>query len=199
MGVLCGLVFLFMNVRIFAAIELPQSVRERVGLHINQLKATVPACNPSWSRLENIHVTVKFFGNVDQSKIKQISAAAARATEHLKPFDILITGAGAFPKPSQPRVLWIGTEDPSGQVSVLHSRFEEECAKEGFEKEGRGFRPHLTIARIRKPEGARRLAEVNKELGFEPVKLVVNELVIFRSELSSSGSKYTALSRHLLA
>ena len=68
--------------------------------------------------------------------------------------------------------------------------------QEGFTKEERAFSPHLTIARIRKPEGARKLAEVNNSLGFEAMDLQVNELVVFRSELSSKGSKYTALSRH---
>ena len=188
-----------MDIRTFAAIELPQSVRQRIGSHIDQLKTAVPEANPSWSRVENIHLTVKFFGDVEQSRIKQISDAAARAVTGLKPFDVLVTGTGAFPKPNQPRVLWIGLEDPSGLLSELHRRFEDECANQGFEKEGRLFRPHLTIARIRKPEGGRRLAEVNKELGFESMRLTVGELIVFRSELSSKGSKYTALSRHKLA
>jgi 2'-5' RNA ligase len=185
--------------RTFAAVELPVSLHDRVRQHIHQLRTAVPESNASWTKAENIHLTLKFFGNVEQVKIKQISEAAARTISDFRSFEILITGAGAFPKPAQPRVLWIGIEDPGGQLSKLQSRFEEECSLEGFEKEGRAFRPHLTIARIRKPEGARRLAEVNKESGFESMEIVANELVVFRSELSSQGSKYTALSRHQLS
>ena len=182
--------------RIFAAIELSADIRDRIQQHIQQLRAAVPECHPSWSRVENIHLTVKFFGDVEQSKIAQIADAASRSVMNFSSFQILINGTGAFPKPSQPRVIWIGVEDPTKQLLRLQSEFEAECAREGFTKEERAFSPHLTIARIRKPEGARKLAEVNNSLGFEAMDLQVNELVVFRSELSSKGSKYTVLSRH---
>ena len=182
--------------RIFAAVELSTSVRDRIQQHIEQLRAAVPECHPSWSRVENIHLTVKFFGDVEESKIAQIANAASRAVMNFSSFQILINDTGAFPKPSQPRVLWIGVEDPTNQLLRLQSEFETECAREGFTKEERAFRPHLTIARIRKPEGARKLADVNNNLGFEVMDLQVNELVVFRSELSSKGSTYTALSCH---
>jgi 2'-5' RNA ligase len=188
-----------MNIRTFAAIELSQPVCERVRRYIEQLKSAVSECNASWSRVENIHLTVKFFGDIEQTKVERISTAASRTVNTSRPFEIRVTGTGSFPSLSQPRVLWIGIEDPKQQLANLQSRFEDECAAEGFAKEERAFRPHLTIARIRKPEGARRLAEVNKELGFEPMPLVVNELVMFRSELSSQGSKYSILSQHNLA
>ena len=185
-----------MNIRTFAAIELSSSIKERIETHIKTLRSAVLEANPSWTRVENIHLTLKFFGDVEETRIKRIAKAASKAVDTLAPFDISISNTGAFPKLSQPRVLWIGIEDKTGQLSKLQNRLEEECVLEGFEKEVRAFRPHLTIARIRNPEGARRLAEVNKELGFGPMKLTVAELVIFRSELSSKGSKYTALSRH---
>jgi 2'-5' RNA ligase len=184
--------------RTFAAVELPKAVRDRIQQHISQLRDAAPECQPSWSRVENIHLTLKFFGDIEQNRIRQISNAASRTAKDFAPFEILITGTGAFPKTTQPRVLWIGVDDPSLQLSKLQSRFEDECAGEGFEKEERAFRPHLTIARIRKPAGARRLGEFNKELRFEPMKLTVNELIVFRSELSSKGSKYTPLSQHTL-
>ena len=188
-----------MNIRTFAAIELSGSIKERIETHIKKLRSAVPEANPSWTRVDNIHLTLKFFGDVEETRIERIARAVSKAVDTFAPFDISIGDTGAFPKPSQPRVLWIGIEDTTGQLSRLHNRFEEECALEGFDKESRAFRPHLTIARIRKPEGARRLAEVNKELNFPSMKLRVSELVVFRSELSSKGSKYTPLSRHSLS
>ena len=74
----------------------------------------------------------------------------------------------------------------------LQRQLENECAKKGFEKEDRAYRPHLTIARLRKPEGARRLADAHLQMKFEPVEIELNELIVFRSELSSKGSRYTA-------
>jgi 2'-5' RNA ligase len=73
---------------------------------------------------------------------------------------------------------------------------EEECAKEGFDREERAFRPHLTIARLRKPEGAKRLADAHLKQEFKPARIDLTELIVFRSELSSKGSTYTAISRH---
>jgi 2'-5' RNA ligase len=86
--------------------------------------------------------------------------------------------------------------DPTGKLSELQQQLEHECAKDGFEKEDRAYRPHLTIARLRKPEGARLLANDHLRMDFEPAEITLSELIVFRSELSSKGSKYTAVSRH---
>jgi 2'-5' RNA ligase len=91
-------------------------------------------------------------------------------------------------------VLWIGVSDPSGQLTALQEKFEDECAAAGFPKENRAYRPHLTIARLRKPEGARSLAEAHLKLKFETIQVNVEELVVFRSELSPKGSRYTPIS-----
>jgi RNA 2',3'-cyclic 3'-phosphodiesterase len=182
--------------RIFTAIELPDKVQKRIKRHIQQLQVAVPDNKASWSRTENIHLTLKFFGYVPPTKIVGISAAASRVVSQLSKFEIQIGNTGAFPKVSQPRVLWIGVDDPTGELVRLHQLFETECAVEGFEGETRDFKPHLTIARLRRPEGAKALAETNQKLGFASTGLEVTELVVFRSEPSSKGSKYKALSRH---
>jgi len=77
----------------------------------------------------------------------------------------------------------------------LQEKFVNECAAEGFEKENRAYHPHLTIARLRKPEGARSLADAHLKMPFEMIQIDLTELVIFRSELSSKGSRYTPISR----
>jgi RNA 2',3'-cyclic 3'-phosphodiesterase len=182
--------------RVFAAIELPSNVQKGIQKQIQQLQAAVADNKASWSRTENIHLTVKFFGNVLPKKIVRISEAASRVVHQLRKFKVEIGKTGAFPKVSQPRVLWIGVEDPTGELARLHELFETECAVEGFDRETRDFSPHLTIARLRRPEGTKALAETNQILGFDSLSVDVNELVVFRSEPSGKGSKYTALSRH---
>jgi RNA 2',3'-cyclic 3'-phosphodiesterase len=185
--------------RIFCAIELPASIRDRIQKHIERLGKAVPENRANWNRVENVHLTLKFFGNVERNRISDIANAATRTVKSCSSFDVLISRTGAFPKPTQPHVLWIGVEDSTGELTNFQRRFEEECWVEGFEKEKREFHPHLTIARIRKPHGARTLAEANERLGFDAACVRVNELVVFRSELSSKGSKYTALSRHKMS
>ena len=184
--------------RVFCAVELPDYVRERLREHIQRVRAAVPDAAASWTRVENIHLTLKFFGNVDVGRIPAISDAASRAVEDFSPLHIRVATTGVFPKPSRAQVLWIGVSDPSGELSSLQRQLEDECAKKGFDKEGRAYRPHLTIARLRKPEGARQLADAHLQMEFEPIEIELNELLVFRSELSSKGSRYTAISRHKL-
>ncbi|HKG58404.1 MAG TPA: RNA 2',3'-cyclic phosphodiesterase [Pyrinomonadaceae bacterium] len=180
--------------RVFCAIELPAEVRARLDDHILTLRKEVPAAAASWSRVENIHLTLKFFGNVEVKRIACISEMAERVVKQFSTFQIGVGETGVFPRPSRPQVLWIGVSDPSGQLSALQEKFENECAAEGFEKENRAYRPHLTIARLRKPEGAQHLADTHLQMKFDPIDVELKELVVFRSELSPKGSKYTVIS-----
>ena len=182
----------------FCAVEIPASSRQRVLRHIVRLKETVPDVKASWSRDANLHLTLKFLGEIAQSSVSDISTAASRAVVGLLPFSIRLEQTGAFPKQGKPRVLWLGINDSSGKLAALQAHLEEECAKSGFDKEQRPFHPHLTLARLRHPLHARTLAAAHHQSGFEPVDIEVNELLVIRSELSSEGSKYTVVSRHAL-
>ena len=182
--------------RVFCAVELPAEVRKQLEEHILKLRKAVPDVAASWSRVENIHLTLKFFGNVAVNRIEAISAAASRAVAEFSPFPIGVGETGVFPRPSRAQVLWIGVSDPSGKLSALQERLENECAAEGFSKEDRAYRPHLTIARIRRPEGGRQLADAHLQMTFPITKVELGELIVFRSELSPKGSKYTPISKH---
>lgn len=182
----------------FCAFELPESLRARINQHSQRVREAVPEAAASWSRAENIHLTMKFFGNVDQQRVPVISAAAARVVREFSQIQIAVGKTGVFPRPSRPQVLWIGIDDPSRALASLHKELENQFAREGFPKEDRAFRPHLTIARIRKPDNSNRLAEVHLGTEFSSVAIELSELVLFRSELSSKGSKYTAISTHRL-
>jgi 2'-5' RNA ligase len=184
--------------RVFCAVELPETARERVLRHIAHLKEAVPDVKATWSRDANLHLTLKFLGEIPQTSVPGFSDAASRAVAGLAPFSIRLEQAGAFPKHGQPRVLWIGINDFSGKLGELHAHLENEAAKEGFEKDERPFHPHLTVARLRQPQHAQTLAAAYQQLEFEPAEVAVSELLVIRSELSSDGSKYTVISRHVL-
>lgn len=182
--------------RTFCAIELGAEVRAGLHDHARRVREAVPDASASWSKPENVHLTLKFFGNVPTKNLPGISAAATRAAKEFSPFQIKIGGTGVFPKASRPQVLWIGVEDRSGRLVELQRRMEDEFAVEGFAKENRAYKPHLTIARLRRPEGARELAEIHLQTNFGFVEIRVNEFVIFRSQLSPKGSIYTVISKH---
>ncbi len=178
--------------RVFCAIELPPSVRATILEYIAKLKLTVPEARASWARETNLHLTLKFLGEIKHSSVASLSKAAARATADVAPFTLQLEHTGVFPNQRQPRVLWIGVNDPSGELNRLYRQLEEQTAKEGFEREGRAFHPHLTVARLRQPKDARKLATAHQQLDFGPIEILVSELLVIRSELSSAGSKYTS-------
>ena len=184
--------------RMFCAFELPENLRTRIQEHAKRVREAAPDVAASWSRPENIHLTLKFFGNVDPARVLVISAAAERVVKEFPPLQIAVGQTGVFPRPSRPQVLWIGVGDQSGALQKLQQRLDDEFALEGFSKEDRPYRPHLTIARIRRPQKVNRLADVHLGLEFSNVTLSLSELILFRSELSPKGSKYTAISRHRL-
>lgn len=182
----------------FCAFELPETVRSRISQHSRNVREAVPDAAASWSRPENIHLTMKFFGDVNQAKVPVISAAVERVVKEFSPIQIEVGKTGVFPRPSRPQVLWIGVEDALGVLSKFQQQLENAFAREGFPKEDRAFHPHLTVARIRKPQNANQLADAHLRMEFSPVDIVLGEITLFRSELSSKGSKYTAISRHRL-
>ena len=182
--------------RVFIAIELPAAVRRKLMEHIDRLRDSVPDARASWIREENLHLTLKFLGDTPVARVENLSGTASIAASKVQPFEIIVEGGGAFPPKGQPRVLWVGIEDPSGQLARLHGTLEDECAKAGFPREPRAFHPHLTIARIRKPFDSRQLVTLHKEMGFEAETVRASELLLIRSELRSKGSRHTIISRH---
>ncbi len=171
--------------RVFCAVELPHEIRAQLEEHVARLRREVPDVAASWSRVENIHLTLKFFGNVEVDRIEATSRAIDRAVKGIAQFEIGVGKTGSF----RSQVLWIGVSDPSGTLTTLHER---------IGREDRAYRPHLTIARIRRPDGARRLVDAHQQMNFDPVAVKVTEVILFRSELSPKGSKYTAISKHEL-
>jgi RNA 2',3'-cyclic 3'-phosphodiesterase len=186
------------NWRVFCAIEIPAAARRAVLQHVEKLKQAVPDARASWARENTLHLTLKFLGSLPISAVNDLSGAATSAVSGLAPFSLRLEQAGVFPKPSQPRVLWIGVNDTEGGLLRLQRTLEKEAARAGFEKEAREFHPHLTIARIRNPSEGRALANLHTATHFQPLDFDVAELLVIRSELSSAGSKYTTVSNHPL-
>ena len=185
--------------RLFIALATPASVRAKLTAHIDRLRKSCPEVSASWSREENLHLTLKFLGETPVAKVESLSQAAARAAGALERFELVVKGCGSFPPRGQPRVLWLGIEDPSGGLSKLHQRLEDECFQAGFARERRAFHPHLTIARLRKPQGSRQLAELHKEIGFETETVGVSALMLVRSELRPEGSRHSTIAQHDLS
>ena len=185
--------------RTFIAIELPAHLRATVIDYIKDLRKKFPDVSASWSREDNLHLTLKFLGEVPVARIEDVSAAASAAACAAGPFELTLVGSGVFPPRGKPSVLWIGIEDPRGGLHKVQPSLEEECAVRDFTRDSRAYHPHLTIARIRKPQGAKDLAAAHLASDFAAQTFIANELVVFHSELLPQGSQHTAISSHALS
>jgi 2'-5' RNA ligase len=184
------------SLRLFFAVELSAEVRAASASHIERLRRDFPRLRVSWARPASLHVTLKFLGEVEASRVASLSLAGAGAAKGLAPFNLSAASAGAFPPSGAARVLWLGIGDDSGRLALLQRRLEEGCEAVGFPRESKSFKPHLTIARLRTPGGAAALSEAHRQTPFGPFEFNVSEFVLMRSELGPGGSRYTPLSHH---
>lgn len=176
-------------VRTFICIEIPESIKARIDKLQQTLRQTEAVV--SWTKPANIHLTLKFLGGVKASRINSTTKALSRATNGIGPFEVQVGGAGCFPSPRSPRVLWVGISNVPEQLRQLYSNMEDELTREGFPREKRKFSPHLTIGRIREPRNSARLAEVLIAGGFESEAFLAKEVILMRSDLKPTGSIYT--------
>jgi len=138
-----------MGIRTFIAIEIPEEIRARLAALQEEWKKE--RAQVTWVKPDNIHLTLKFLGDVPEEKMESVQQGVRRATEGLTPFTVAVKTVGTFPSWKRPRVLWVGIEETTGKVSALASRIEDEMTKLGFEKEDRPFSAHLTLGRVKRP------------------------------------------------
>jgi 2'-5' RNA ligase len=181
------------TVRTFICIEIPDSIKAR----IDELQTTLKAIDArvSWVKPSNIHLTLRFLGAVETTRIERVAGAVERATAGINRFEIEVSGAGCFPSPRSPRVLWIGFAEIPDALMNLYTNLEGELDREGFALEKRKFSPHLTIGRFRTPKNAAHVAEALIESGFTPERFNATEVIVMRSDLKPTGSIYTPQAR----
>jgi RNA 2',3'-cyclic 3'-phosphodiesterase len=179
-------------IRAFLAIELPEALRAGLAQVQGELKRS--RADVRWVTPGNIHLTLKFFGNVPDDEIGSLAQAARDAAAETAPLQLQATGAGAFPSPNAPRVVWLGLGGDLVPLTQLFYRLEKAYATLGYPPEGRAFNPHLTLGRVESPANRDKLAKMLEKM--PPVDwppFEVKELILFQSVLSPQGSKYTPL------
>ncbi|MFN3740033.1 MAG: RNA 2',3'-cyclic phosphodiesterase [Thermodesulfovibrionales bacterium] len=177
--------------RCFVAIELNEEIKRELGSLIEQLRPLAP--DLKWVRPENLHITLKFLGEVKEDKIDNIKKGLDEVTRPCKAFTIKIKGIGQFPQGRTPRVIWAGVEDSEGLLS-LQKEVERSLSRLGFKEEEREFTGHITLARIKGLSGIQGLLDTlhnfkEKEFGIQDVK----DIVLMKSELRPDGARYERL------
>lgn len=176
------------RLRLFVAVELGDELRQRV----RDVADAARLCRFRRVPAEQLHLTLRFLGFVATARLGEVDAALGRASAPRTPFTVEVAGGGIFGAPEHPQVAWVGVQDPRGALLALVRSVEDELAALGFPREERPYHPHLTLGRA---QGGASLdlpaLSATPSLGALPV----GELVLFESEPSAEGSRYTALAR----
>jgi 2'-5' RNA ligase len=150
------------------------------------------AANVKWVEPQNLHVTLKFLGETQEALLEGIVRAMQAAAAGVEPFRLRLRGVGAFPNPRRPRVVWLGVVDGVEPLTGLAQRLEDGLAPLGVEPEGRPFRAHVTLGRVRNAApGGRLAAEIEAMSATDVGEMMCTEIVLMRSQLSRSGPTYT--------
>ncbi len=187
-----------MLVRTFLALPLDDGIQGRLVAAQESLASA--GARVRWVARENLHLTVKFLGGVEDRALGEVCAAAKRSAGEVEPFAFAVRGLSAVPNAGPLRMIWAGIDDPTGRLGSLNELLEKSFAALGFKEEKRAFRPHLTLGRVKGGRNASQLRAAAGEwretdFGEQPAE----ELIVFSSELTPDGPIYTALSRAPLA
>jgi 2'-5' RNA ligase len=154
-----------------------------------------------WVEPENLHITLLFLGEVEQREIIDICRAAQKAVREMPTFMMTVEGAGAFPNLRRPRTLWVGVGAGAAEIEAVHDAIESPLLDMGsYRRETRGYVPHVTLGRVRGEGPNEELAKaLTKHHGWSAGEVLVCEVQIMSSELTSEGPLYTVLGRAKLA
>ena len=182
--------------RAFIAIELPTFLQDSIQSAISGLRSALGADLIRWTPTRNIHLTLKFLGDVSPANIDILKQMLTVESAQHSAFDMSVEGIGSFPTPKRPRILWVGLNVPASLPSIAHN-IETASAKLGYPTEERGFSPHLTIGRVRQNASTTDLQKIRTTLNGAKVGNLgmtrVNAINLYKSDLQPSGSVYTRL------
>ena len=190
------------TLRTFIALPLSPLIADKLAGVQRAMQRKCPEQAVRWVKPENVHLTLFFLGDILPERQSPVETALSVVVRNVRPFTFSVQGAGAFPNLNRPRVIWVGLEEPTGQLALLHRAVNEAMASIGFQPEDRRLSPHLTLGRIRQRasrEDAQAVGEALRQVEVGHLgDVTVEELIFFRSVLKSLGAEYTPLARYAI-
>jgi 2'-5' RNA ligase len=183
-------------VRTFIAVDFPPVILGKIEAIVDYFKKKVPDHALKWVDTDNLHLTIKFIGEIDPGKLEQVKSILTRCLEYQNAFEIEVAGLGMYPNQRAPRVIWLGITggDPLGRI---HATLDRHLSELGIKPEGRAFTPHLTIARIRKGTDRKTAQAIGETLAQFKVDslgtVTIDRVHLYQSVLTPSGPIYTNL------
>lgn len=185
------------RLRVFVAVDIDKQIRSAGEELIRKLSDITDGGR--WTRPENLHLTMKFLGEVEDRELHDVCKVASQAVAETKRFPLVCQSLGVFPNRDNPTTLWMGVNDSNGILAMLQERLETMlCDKIGIPMERRPYQGHLTLGRIRSKKGQpnEELTKLLDEMADEEFGILkVDELVVYSSELRREGPVYTVVGR----
>lgn len=183
--------------RTFVALPLSDETTRQLALVQRTLKRDCPASAVTWVVPTSIHLTLFFLGEILPELVAPSQEALSVVARHMAPFAFDVGQLGAFPSVNRPSAIWVGVQEPTGKLALLHQTVNEALAKVGFQPEERKFSPHLTLGRVRRKAAREEAAAVGRVIAATAVGHLATtpaaEIIFFRSQLKSTGAEYTPL------
>lgn len=176
--------------RLFAAVELPQRQLDSVEAAVAPLRGLVPGAR--WTDRSSWHVTVKFFGEVPDQEVGELTGRIESVAGPSRAVDSRLLDVGAFPTLRRARVLWVGIDDSRARLEELHRDLSRAT---GYPEEKRRFHPHLTLARLKLPGSVEKVVRDATPLDLDRSEFGIERLTLFRSHLSPRGARYEVVGR----
>jgi len=186
--------------RAFLAVEIPQEIREKIKNIIEEFKRITNRNNINkvkWVKPENIHITIYFFGELNEKDVLYTIKELSSIEDIISPFEVSIKGISAFPRPEYPKVIWCGIEDKSDSLKKAN-HFVKDLINNNrlnVEIDNKEYSPHLTIGRVKSKYSKSLVEKINSLEKASFGKFIVNELILFSSTLTKSGPIYKEIKK----
>jgi 2'-5' RNA ligase len=182
--------------RTFVAIDFSPQIRGKIGEIIEYFKTQTPDYALKWVEPQNLHMTIKFLGEVSEGHLRTIKDVLSDTLEGRSAFEIEVTGMGMYPSTQKPRVIWLGVEG-SEPLKDIHQSLDQALQKASIPPDKRGLSPHLTIARVRRNVETLIVQDIGKTLSQFKIdslgKCTIDRIVLYKSTLTPSGPIYDPL------
>lgn len=189
-------------IRAFIAFDLSQAVSQQLEEIVRQLKIRLPGKAVRWVAVKNIHLTIKFLGDISPANLSTLEQTLQSEASRFPVFSFTVGGLGAFPSVRRPRVVWVGVQAPA-ELAGLQRSVEKALERLGYPAEGRPFSPHLTLGRVGRnitPDELQRLSQALETAQVGQLGSVQAQAIhLIRSELRPDGPLYTRLYSAALA
>lgn len=183
--------------RAFIAVDLAPEIKERLQALVGDLRAA--RADVRWIEAGGMHLTLKFLGEIDDDRALRVREVLASAAARHHPFSLRLEGTGAFPTERSPRVLWAGCA-AGPELAALQEDLERALEAEGFEREARAFKPHLTLGRVKGPGRIdKAMAELARHRDESFGAMTVGKIVLFESRLRPQGAEYLSVAEAALS